>query len=288
MITTNKFKLPDSVVKAVSRFAETDTGHNEIRVTRLIDAPRIRQLCVRQDAVIEDEVSDNLWALLGHAVHEVMRKYGDTTEKELRADCNGYTITGHVDLITNEGCIHDYKCTSAWSFILGKEDVKPEWEAQLNVYAWLCRKNGIEVKKLQIDAILRDYSQTQKERQPDYPDCPFIVKKVRLWTLEEQDKYVSERVALHKAAEIRDDKELEDCTIQERWERAATFAVKKVGRKTAVKLFDTLEDANKFISEASDSRDLTIEERPGKSVRCLSYCPARKVCNLQIAHTGGF
>ena len=32
----------------------------------------------------------------------------------------------------------DYKVTSVWSLLLGE---KPEWEKQLNTYAWLIEKN---------------------------------------------------------------------------------------------------------------------------------------------------
>ena len=53
----------------------------------------------------------------------------------------------------------------------------------------------------------------------------------------------------------------------------------KRGRKTAVKLFDSHVEANAFIEEASDSKALSVEERPSEDTRCLFYCDVNKFCD---------
>ena len=51
----------------------------------------------------------------------------------------------------------DYKCTSVWSIIYGKKEL----HNQLNFYAWLVEQSKeIEVNRLQIVAVLRDWQRT--------------------------------------------------------------------------------------------------------------------------------
>jgi hypothetical protein len=52
----------------------------------------------------------------------------------------------------------------------------------------------------------------------------------------------------------------------------------KNGRKSAIKLFDTREDAAAFIASATDARYLYLEERPGSYLRCQKYCSVASFC----------
>ena len=68
------------------------------------------------------------------------------------------------------------------------------------------------------------------------------------------------------------------CTARDKWERETTYAVKKEGAKRAVKVYETLAEAEAHVNE-KPSDNLSIETRKGEAVRCLSYCPARSFCN---------
>ncbi len=68
--------------------------------------------------------------------------------------------------------------------------------------------------------------------------------------------------------------EVSPCTPEEWWERPTRFAVMKRGQKRAVRLYDTREEAEDNATKAG----LYVEERPGSSVRCESYCRVASFC----------
>lgn len=196
-------------------------------------------------------------------------------------DLNGtkYTISGQIDeYYIESGEIDDYKICSRWVSIDGGKD---EWVAQLNIYAWLLRKNGHNPRSARVQAIYRDWSKSQALRDKSYPQSQVEVIPIELWPDEDVEQYVKKRVASHvqAMAEI-DEKKIAVCTPEERWQRQGEFAVTKEGRKRAIKLFDTREDANIWINKyAKDGEELIIEERRGQSIRCAMYCPVYKHCS---------
>ena len=131
--------------------------------------------------------------------------------------------------------IQDYKVTSVWSVIPTKNNpngYKEAWEEQLNVYAWLGRKNGYLATKLQIIAILRDHQKSKGfqsyKDDGNYPFLPIKVIDIPLWSAEKQDAYVLDRVKTHQEADMlfhTMDKQI-DCTDQERWKKQDEYAVK--------------------------------------------------------------
>tara|TARA_R100001594_G_scaffold17047_3_gene34895 strand:+ start:97 stop:729 length:633 start_codon:yes stop_codon:yes gene_type:complete len=180
--------------------------------------------------------------------------------------------------------IQDYKVTSVWSVIPTKDNpngYKEDWEYQLNSYAWLGRKNGYRAKKLQIIAILRDHQkskgfQSYKEKG-NYPYLPIKVIDIPLWTDEEQDKYVLDRVETHQEADMLFhtlDRQI-DCTDKERWKKQDEYAVKVPNLKKAKKLFTNLEEAELFKATVPKS---FVEFRKGNSNRCAQYCSVVNFC----------
>src|SRR3990167_1487536 len=198
MQITNQYDLPAPLVSAIVNDTYRDTG--DISVTRLIGPPRKHQLELRHDAGIITDATDYLWTLLGQTVHEIFRRAdvkGYEVEKRLTAKVGNWTLSGQPDLLTPEHVLQDWKVTSVWSFLLGD---KPEWEAQLNCYAWLYGQQGVAVRGLEVVAILRDW-QNSKAGEGGYPSVPFIVKPIELWQPRTQQRYIEERVTLHQFAE---------------------------------------------------------------------------------------
>jgi len=170
----------------------------------------------------------------------------------------------------------DWKVTSVFSFLLGD---KPEWEQQLNCYAWLYRKNGFEATKLQIVAILRDFMQSRADKEPDYPQCAVMVVDIPMWSQEEAQAYIEDRVRVHQQAQFFKDNDLIHCTKQERWERPTTFAVMRGKNKKATRVFDLDIEAGHFIFKKDKPDQYEIIKRPGESVRCARFCNALPWCN---------
>ena len=276
MRITNNLGLPEAIVNAV-RNDPYDRGDCDISVTQLIGPPQIRRLLEKHSSEVTEDASDRIWTLLGQSVHTIIERAGglskDTIEEyRLKADYDFYettkTVSGQIDLLdVDNEAIWDFKVTSVWAV---KEGVKDEWAKQLNVLADLVRQNGGKVRKLYLCAILRDWSKFGHQRNADYPVSQVVVFPVPLFDEGEIIYYIESRLDDH--FEVGG-----PCTDEEIWKKDDVFAVKKVGRKSAVKLYDDRLDALNHIG-GDEKTDLYIEDRPGENVRCEHYCSVRDFC----------
>ena len=275
---SNIYGLPEPLVSALSNDLYVKAGH--ISVTGLIQPPRIRQLTHRYHEHLEEDVSDKIWMLLGSAVHDLLER-ADTQhslqEERLSITCNGWTITGKADLYEEPGILSDFKITSVWSGING---VKPDWELQINLYAHLYRHAGFSVNKGQVVCIYRDWQKNRAKQGGNYPLCAAGVLPVNLWPQAQAQDYLEYRVKLHQLSEEMTDSALPECTAEERWERPTTYAVMKQGRKSAIRVLDTAEDAYSYLADNTpNNKNHYIEIRPGQSIRCEDYCPVNQFCS---------
>ncbi len=299
MKITNRHNLPETIVRAIAN-DEYDKGDSVLSVTQLISPPRIVLLQEVNKDNISIDVVDRVYTLLGTAVHKILEKgsegvQGYILEERMFLEVNGWKISGAVDLQIDNGdgtwSINDYKVTSIYS-VSGD---KPEWEQQLNCYAYLSYKtHGRRATSLKIVAILRDWQRKQAELKPDYPQSQIAVVDIPVWTLEEQEAFIEARVLLHQAAKkaVDNGEPLVYCTDEERWLRGETWALMKEGRKSAVKLYDNKEDAEAACRELGESRGLNpghyIEHRPGEPIRCRgNYCLVSAFCRQWQEELGG-
>lgn len=263
MNLTNKAGLPDALVRAVSNDSYS-RGDSDISTTQLIDSPLIRQLRIAHANEITEDVSDRIWALLGQSVHTILERanLGGLVEQRVGWTFEGRKLSGQFDHLEN-GVLTDYKVTSVWSVIYGKSS----WEDQLNVLAYLCSLNSLEVNKLQIVAILRDWQQS-KSMDENYPKTQVVTVPVALWDVERQDAYIRERLAAHFNPSS-------TCSDAERWKKEDTWAVMKKGRKSALRVLGSEEEAKAWMQENGGDE---IQHRPGSFNRCESYCSVRPFC----------
>ena len=284
MRITNRFGLPETLVRAVQD-DEYDRGDSVMSVTQLISPPRVVQLQEANQHNLEQDVTNRIPALLGTAVHKIIEKGskdipGHVVEERLFADVQGWRISGAVDLQIDNGdgtwSINDYKVTGVYSV----QADKPEWEQQLNMYAWLSYKNhGRRATNLKIIAILRDWMRKQADISINYPQSQVAVVDIPVWPLELQEAFVNARVAIHQAAKkaVDSGEPLVYCTDEERWLRGETWALMKEGRKSAVKLYDNKEDADNACRDAGSGH--SVDHRPGTYVRCAGdYCLVSRWC----------
>ena len=134
------------------------------------------------------------------------------------------------------------------------------------------------IKSLQIVAILKDWSKREAERKPDYPQKNVAVVDIPLWTFEQQEAFIADRIAKHIAAEFAMETggELPECTPQEMWEKPPVWAVIKVGKTRAKSLHDTQDLAEAALQEAG--KGFEIQLRKGDRTRCKEYCLVNKWC----------
>lgn len=279
---TNHSNLPAAIVRAVEN-DPYDAGEG-ISCTKLIGPAMIARLTKEHDDEIEEDAADRIWALLGQAVHSVIERsavVGETTERRLYSDLDGQTVSGQYDLFnSDEGMLTDFKVTSVWAV---KGGLKPEWTAQLNVLAWLLRRNGAEPKALQLVAILRDWKKNEHLRYGHpYPSKQAITVPAPLWPDAEATDYIRERLIQHNAPEP------PPCTPAERWDKPTTWACMKEGRKSAVRVLDSEKGALAYMADAFETGKITpgkgaIVERPGGHVRCEQYCAVNRWCPFWLA-----
>jgi len=282
MRITNKFGLPQTFVNVLRR-PTYSKGKANISATELISSPRIVQLRKIHAEEIEQDVSEMVWSIFGTAIHGVLEHGRDEShlvEERLHTTVDGWSISGAIDLqIVNEDdtiTVNDYKTVGAWSVMNEKID----WELQLNIYAWLVRKvKESDVSKLEIVAIIRDWSRRDAAIKANYPDAPVKVIPIRLWSYEEQQAFIEQRIALHSNAlfYLETGDELPHCTPEEMWEKQTTYAVKKIGGVKARNVCDTIDEAQAKVAEYG--KEYEIEVRPGERTRCENFCSVSRWCN---------
>jgi hypothetical protein len=277
MKITNKFNVPQPLVTLATR-EYYSKGKAQYSVTEIMSPPKVRRMREQYDAEMETDVTDMFWSMLGSALHVVMER-GQTdnhvTEERIFAEIDGVTISGAIDLQEDRDggvIITDYKMTSAWSVM----NEKKEWHQQLNIYAWLVEKiKKRRVDGLRICAIIRDYS--SHDTREGYPASPIHMVEIPMWDLAETEAYIKERLELHRNAKVAQDfgEPLPECTPEERWMSETTYAVKREGRKTAIRVFKTIEEAN----ELSLKEKGYVETRLGEPRRCIgNFCGVAKWC----------
>lgn len=266
---------------------------NAFSVTELIGPARIRQLMRTKDVVLDS--SDRLWALLGTGINAALDRLDQDSvylQAQVQHMVDGILVTGTPDAIdVPRRCITDWKVCSSWTWKLGGP--KEEWEQQLNCYAYLSRRGIASApwddsdkrswedrlvgpfapEFLEVTMIFRDWSASRMHSE-DYPDHWTKTVLVPMWPDLAVEQFLQARIKEHRDAEFM----LPDCSDEERWHRAGGVAVMKKGNKRAKRVLPTEEEARAW-AENKGEPGLYLETRAGKDVRCLSWCPARSVCD---------
>jgi len=285
---TNRHNIPQEIINAVHNDSYSK-GKATISATGLLQPPRIRLLAQENYEKLTIDVSDEIWKLLGQSVHTILERANENnedviTEQRMFTVVNDWTVSGQTDSIdVKSNTLKDYKVTSVWSIVSALKEGKAEWEQQLNIYAYLYQQTtGKTIDQLNIIAIARDWNKNQYLRSGgDYPPSPVTVLDIDLWSDEEQEDFIKQRVSIHQEAEVDyliNDK-LPFCTDEERWRRKDTYRVEKKGRKSAVRVLDTQEEADKYMEGHKDIKLLKVVEAKGECVRCANYCDVAEFCN---------
>ena len=196
MKITNNKGLPGVIVRAAEAIEYSGPKWYDwpktISGTTLIAPPRIAALKRKHDGEISQDISDMVYALEGTALHKILEmgaKSGGLYEFRCQYIFNGSIVTAQLDAWEDE-VLYDYKWTLSRP--------KPEWEQQLNVESLLLDYMNVKTKEIKVVAFRRGYIEV----------IPF-----KLWSPEERDSFIMERVQLHQLAA----KELPECTAEETW-----------------------------------------------------------------------
>lgn len=271
---TNKMRLPEPIVRAISNDSYTKVGA-DFSVTELLAPPQLVRLRNEHTSEIVEDASDRIWSLLGQAVHAIIERASDHTdtlsEVTLITNFEDTTIKGTFDHLTiSSSELNDFKVTTVWKLAGGQ--IPEEWIEQTNIYRWMLkREKGIDANAIAVIAILRDWSKREADRRQDYPQAQVMRLDIPVWPYELTEAFVRSRIDLHKSEPV------VPCSDADIWAKPSKWAVMKKGRQSAVKLFDSKDEAADYMRTISVPGGY-IEYRPGIATRCESYCPVSQFC----------
>jgi len=289
MRITNKYGLSRSRVNLAYHQMQRPT-ENILRATELIDAPRMRMLKLRHwdEIVIDctDVGANSIYGSMKHLLVAGAVDSGYLSEVKLKWWTNEDIIewiSGTPDLYDKESqIIEDNKWTKTWKQVYRWEDDGDQfrdWEEQLNVYAWLLRKvMALDTNQLVINVSWMDWTAYRVDpNKNNYPQRPDERKIMSLWDNNKQQLYVLDRLHRHISATHKDNTPLPLCTATERWAKKDKWAVMKKGRKSALSVVLSEQNANEILEKTPEAT--SIEYRKGADKRCVDYCIVNQFCD---------
>ena len=275
-----------------------------LSVTTLPRSPRQRILYNRHSEKVVLDPLSGFWKLFGHVIHTILEKYpepGDMVEQRLGVLVDGCYVHGAADLYKPHDCLlQDYKITKANSMLYG---TKHEYEAQLNVLAYIFRQHGHKVDILQNIFLFRDWDPRMIKEGSLYPREQIQVVNIPMWDDTKTITYIKARVNAHISNNHVADDILPNCSDQELWRRGPQYKIHKVDPKTGQlalsttgdgKLMrpkhtaDSMTEANKWMDDIANCVDgkgkrlmYDVVVKPAVATRC-NWCEVREFCNQFI------
>jgi len=284
MKITNKLLLPDMLQRSIEK--EYTYQEKRYSITSLLDPIRTMMLKRRYNDVIEQDISEMIWLLFGTFTHFALEhielKENEYVEKKMEYKFdNGYTLSGIIDHIYDT--IDDYKTTSVWSVIYKSDYDKWKKQLQMGAYLWF-KETGVWLQTGKIIAILKDFNKNDAKNKADYPKLPVQVIEFDLGSTEEIEKWLIEKFETIQMFEQEKDTDLPLCTLEERFNKGDTFAVKKIANKTATKLHNNYKEAEEHLNnlEKQFPGIYEIDIRKGEDTKCLNYCSCCKFCDYYL------
>jgi hypothetical protein len=271
--------LPEQIVNAVKKDDYNNNG--TYSATTLLKDPKEIILFNRHKDEITEDVSEHVYSLLGTSVHYILEKAeeGENQFKEERLyyKFGNDTISGKFDFYDmEEEMLGDYKVTTVYKYLLGDNE---HYRFQLLTYAYLLRKNGFPCKGGRIYQIFRDWQRSKAKFDKSYPQKPVNVITFRFYDKDFAyiENEIQQRLAnIHKYEDFADD-EIPICSKENRWATDDKFAVMKKGRKSAMRVLNSKEEAEEWMKNNGGE---FIQERPAESRKCVDYCSCCEFCNF--------
>ena len=271
---TNKLGLPQPFVDAAT--ASNEYTKDRYSVTAILGSQCEAILKRRHHDEIDDDVADRVWAIFGSAVHKVLQEAKATDsqlqENWLAVPIEGtkYTLSGIFDLYDAEtATVTDYKTCSVWKTQVGDFD---DWQMQVLIYCWMLRKTGFQADHGEIVAIMRDHNMRKAKTEQGYPPHP--VMKLS-WDFTDDDFYFVELYIKDWFAELAKQEQLPDdcltpCGLEQRWHKPDKYAIMEKGKKRALKLCDSQEEAEEYAAQRGidlGGKTYFVEFRKGEDTK---------------------
>lgn len=271
-------------------------------VTELLDPPRLVRMKKKYSEQIVYRVESQIDSLMGTAMHALfeqnLRSYSAvdphySLEKRLKypfvVDGETRIVSGQYDIVYKEKDMTDIKTAKTWKLVFDPE--LTSWTQQQNIYAALCRlAGGLSIETISALIIYKDWTAMNAIRDPKYPREPIELRPLNMWSHEEQEAFIMDRLQKHIACEELEDKDMPVCSAEERWERfpdgrVVQFAYfKNAGGKRANKVLHDATDIAGAVETATKIKgcnaDSWIEIRHCERKRCEKWCPVNDFCDV--------
>ena len=184
-----------------------------------------------------------------------------------------YIISGKYDLVL-DGTISDYKSTSIWTYIYDSNALK--YTQQGSIYKWLA-PDRITNNTIDIQFIFTDWSGAQAMRDPKYPQSRVLTKAYPLWSVEQTDHFIKEKLEDISRYLDKPQEALPECTSEELWESETKYKYFKNPNKMAraTKNYSTLLEAQ---SRMADDGNVGVINTVRGEVKACRYCEVSGIC----------
>jgi len=315
---TNKFNLPSEVFDSIRYDGHITNG--DISVTTLIDPPQIKIL--KKNNTYDIDITDMFAAFLGTALHSLLEKANPNLNvRRIREAAEVFVVLGKKEVANklfayansiaqndNEICentismeidgtilsgtfdryikdlmkLRDYKSTTV--NMATNISIIKHWTLQLNTYASMIREMlDLPVMEIEVVVFMKDWTKMKIMSNPSYPKTPIMTIPIKVYDHGKMMDYLKKRVRVHKMA---DEGTVLGCTTGETWSNAEMFALKLVGGKKALTLFENEKEAeaaknikNGRSMETNDKKRYFVEHRKSQPFRCEKYCQVSQFCS---------
>ena len=195
-------------------------------------------------------------------------------EQRIEKEIDDFIISGKYDLVV-DGTLNDYKSTSVWSYIYDSN--ADSYIKQGSIYKWLS-PDKITNSYMNINYIFTDWSAAKARMDTkSYPQQRVLTKKYPLWSREETQNWIQNKLAQYKLHSNTPQEGLLECTDEELWATEETFKYYKNPNKLdrSTKNFKTMNEA--LVRKSADGDVGIIKTIPGE-VKACRYCPVVSVC----------
>ena len=195
-------------------------------------------------------------------------------EQRVEKEIDNFIISGKYDLVL-DGTLNDYKSTSVWSYIYDSN--ADSYIKQGSIYKWLS-PDKITDSYMNINYIFTDWSAAKARMDTkSYPQQRVLTKQYPLWSIEETQNWIQNKLAQYKLHSNTPQEGLLECTDEELWATEETFKYYKNPNKLdrSTKNFKTMNEA--LVRKSADGDVGIIKTVPGE-VKACRYCPVISVC----------
>lgn len=194
-------------------------------------------------------------------------------EQRHERELGDYIITGKFDLVL-DGTLNDYKSTSTWTYIYDSNS--NDYTQQGSIYKWLV-PHTIKSDYININYIFTDWSAVKAKQDAKYPQQRVVTKKYPLWSIEETEGWLKQRLEVLTSKLDSPQELLPECSDEELWASETVYKYYKNPNNTtrATKNFNTMDEA--LVRKANDGDVGTVKVVPGEVKRCR-YCPVVDIC----------